>query len=141
MSESTSDVHQLARDFIEALSIPDRDRLRELIEPGARFWINIGPVEITAEDRFDVLAVERSFLATLAFDEVRIRPTTDGFVVQATTAATTTVGDPLSIPVCLVVTTDGSRITHVDEYADSAQAAPLLALVDPRRRARGAMAP
>jgi ketosteroid isomerase-like protein len=117
----------VATRFVEALTGPDVDALEEMIAPDARFWINIGPADLSRDERFAVLEVERAHLRTLAFDDVRVRSTADGFVIQLTTSATTTDGIDLRIPVCLVVEVDGGgSIVRVDEYADSAPAGPLL---------------
>jgi ketosteroid isomerase-like protein len=120
----------VATRFVEALAGPDLDTLKALIASDARFWINIGPADLSRDERLAVLEVERAHLTTLAFDDVRVRPTTDGFVIQLTTSATTTDGIDLRIPVCLLVEVDpDGSIVRVDEYADSAPAAPLLRAV------------
>jgi hypothetical protein len=74
-----------------------------------------------------MLAIERAHLRALAFVDVRTHTMPDGFVIQLTTAATTTEGVELRIPVCLVARLDdAATIVRLDEYADSAPAAPLL---------------
>jgi len=120
---------RLASAFVDALAVPDVDALRSLLAPDARFWVNIGPASFSADERFALLETERSHLRALEFDEVRTHPTPTGFVVQLTTTATTNDGTDLRIPICLVATTDDDVITRVDEYADSAPAAPLLDLM------------
>ncbi len=117
----------VATRFVEALAGPDVEALRTMIAPHARCWINIGPAELSRDDRLTMLGVERAHLRTLAFADVRTHPTSDGFVVQLTTSATTTDGVELHIPVCLVARLDDvGTIVRLDEYADSAPAAPLL---------------
>jgi ketosteroid isomerase-like protein len=124
--EELSDRARLADAFVGALAVPDVDALRSLVDPDARFWVNIGPADYSAADRFRLLDVERSHLRALTFEEVRVSPTTAGFVVQLTTVATTTASVELRIPVCLVVTVADGIIVRVEEYADSAPAAPLI---------------
>lgn len=119
----------LAAIFVDALSVPDIDALRSLLAPDARFWVNIGPATFSTEERLALLEVERSHLRALDFEEVRVHPTPTGFVVQLTTVASTSDGTDLRIPVCLVATTEDDVITRVEEYADSAPAGPLLALM------------
>jgi ketosteroid isomerase-like protein len=119
----------VAADFVAALAGPDVGALRALLTPDAAFWVNIGSRSFSAEERFGLLEKERSHLRTLAFEEVRTHATPAGFVVQLTTVATTTDGADLRIPICLVATTDGDRVRRVEEYADSAAAAPLLHLM------------
>jgi uncharacterized protein len=117
----------LADRFVEALEAADVDALRALLAPDARFWINIGPTDLSADQRLAVLETERAHLSALALVETRVLPTADGFVVQFTTQGTTIDGAELHIPVCLVVTVGAAgTIQRVDEYADSAPAKPLL---------------
>ena len=120
---------RLASAFVDALAVPDVDALRALVAPDAQFWVNIGPSSFSADERFALLATERSHLRALEFEDVRTHSTPTGFVIQLTTAATTNDGADLRIPVCLVATADDDVITRVDEYADSAPAAPLLDLM------------
>jgi hypothetical protein len=100
------------------------------MSPDARCWINIGPAELSRDDRLAILAIlaiERARLRALAFVDVRTHTMPDGFVIQLTTAATTTEGVELRIPVCLVARLDdAATIVRLDEYADSAPATPLL---------------
>jgi ketosteroid isomerase-like protein len=131
----------LARGLVDALSGPDLDRLRALVSTEARCWVNIGPVELSAEERFAVLAVERSHLNDLRFDDVRFLITDVGFVVQLTTVAALLDGEQLRIPVCLVATTHDGRITRLEEYADSGPAAPLLARLRHDRADSGTVNP
>jgi ketosteroid isomerase-like protein len=120
---------RVAAAFVNALSVPDVEALRSLLAPEARFWVNIGPATFSTEERLSLLEVERSHLRTLAFEDVRVHPTPTGFVVQLCTVATTSDGADLRIPVCLVATADDDVINRVEEYADSAPAGPLLALM------------
>lgn len=117
----------VAVQFFDALDAADVDTLRTLFAPDARFWVNIGSMELTADQRLAVLELERTHLKTFALRELRFHTTGTGFVLQFTTDATTTDGAELHIPVCLVAEVgDDGRITRVDEYADSAPAKPLL---------------
>jgi ketosteroid isomerase-like protein len=115
--------------FVAALADPDPSALRALLAPTARFWVNIGELELSTDQRLALLERERSHLRALEFEDVRTRAVSSGFVVQATTVMTTTDAAELRVPVCLVATTDDGVITAVDEYADSAAVAHLLELL------------
>jgi ketosteroid isomerase-like protein len=119
----------VASDFVAALADSDIEALRALLAPDASFWVNIGSSSFSVDERLAVLEQERSHLVALTFEGVRTQATPTGFVVQLTTVATTTAGTDLRIPVCLVATADGDRVSRVEEYADSAEAAPLLRLM------------
>jgi ketosteroid isomerase-like protein len=117
----------LAMQFFEALGAADVGALRSLLAPDARFWVNIGPIDLSADQRLAVLELERTHLASFALHDLRFQTTGTGFVLQFTTDGTTTDGAELHIPACLVAEVDDDgRITRVDEYADSAPAKPLL---------------
>ncbi|MEQ6901834.1 nuclear transport factor 2 family protein [Nocardioides sp. YIM 152588] len=57
--------------------------------------------------------------ATLRVEDVRVRVSDDGWVVQSVTVGTSGSGDPVRIPSCLVVTVRDGRIARFEEYADS----------------------
>ena len=120
---STAD---LARRFVDAIDRVDLDALRSHLAPDARFWVNIGPTEYSADERLAVLDLERQNLRDHRTDDVRITVTDSGFVAQLTSLGTTTTGEAMRVAVCLVATVVDGRITRVDEYADSAAAAPLI---------------
>jgi ketosteroid isomerase-like protein len=116
----------LAPRFVEAVTRVDLDALRACLAPDARFWVNIGPSEYSVDERLAVLELERQNLREHDAIDVCITPTDHGFVAQLTSVGTTTGGDSMRVCVCLVATVDNGLITRVDEYADSAAAAPLI---------------
>jgi ketosteroid isomerase-like protein len=116
----------LAQRFVDAIARVDLDALRTCLAPDARFWVNIGPSEYSAHERLAVLELERQNLREHNAADVRITATDAGFVAQLTSTGTTTAGESLRVCVCLVATIADGVITRVDEYADSAAAAPLI---------------
>lgn len=116
----------MARAFLDALGGSDDDAVRALFAPEARFWVNISASVYTVPERLDLLALERTHLQDLVFDDVRTLATPSGFVLQFTTRATVVGGEALRIPVCIVAGIVDGEITLVEEYADSRAAAPLL---------------
>jgi ketosteroid isomerase-like protein len=116
----------LAERFVNSLMDIDVDELRTCLAPDARFWVNIGSAEFTVDQRLGVLELEGQHLAEHGVQDVQITSTEHGFVVQLVTVGTTTGGDALRVPVCLVATVNDGLVTRVDEYADSEAAKPLL---------------
>jgi ketosteroid isomerase-like protein len=117
---------ELAQRFVDAIARVDLDELQACLAPDARFWVNIGPSDYSADERLAVLDLERQNLREHGADDVRITTTDAGFVAQLTSTGTTTAGESLRVCVCLVATVADGAITRVDEYADSAAAAPLI---------------
>lgn len=119
----------LAERLIAVLTTHDVEATRELLAPDLVHWLNLGEQEQGADGLLAVMARER---ACVRDTEVRLRRRHDtgaGFVLQLDVDGTTVSGRSFHIPVCLVVETDGERITRIDEYADSAAARPLIAEV------------
>ena len=117
----------LADAFTAAIAHGDADGLRAVCAPDAVFWINLGPTEMPAAERLALVERERSHAQSIDAVDVRVTNTDEGFVVRQTTVVTMPSGDELRIPICLVATVHDGRVAHVDEYADSAAAAPLIA--------------
>jgi len=125
----TGDAEQLASLFVDALQRADAQGMRACMAADARFWMNLGPTEHSVDERLALLEVERANLAEHEVEDARVTLTERGFVVQETVAGRTTAGDALRIPVCFVVSVHQGLITRVEEYTDSAAAAPLIRAV------------
>lgn len=119
----------LADRFVDALERIDLEALRTCLAPAARFWVNIGPTEYSVDERFAVLALEEQHLREHRLEDVRVTVTERGFVLQFTSAGALVDGETVRVAVCLVATVADGLVTRVDEYADSAAAAPLIQAV------------
>jgi ketosteroid isomerase-like protein len=119
----------LADRFVAAVRAADPSAYKSLCAPESRHWVNIGSVEHSLDDRVALLARERALLAEFDMVDVRVHGTESGFVVQATARGALHSGDEIEMALCAVVTCDGNQITRVEEYVDSAAAAPLLRAV------------
>ncbi|MEX0665286.1 MAG: nuclear transport factor 2 family protein [Acidimicrobiia bacterium] len=117
---------ELAERFVDAVTRVDLDALCVCLAPGARFWVNIGPSEYSADERLAVLELERQNLREHRAEDVRITATDEGFIAQLTSIGTTTRDESMRVAVCLIASVADDLITRVDEYADSAAAAPLI---------------
>lgn len=100
----------------------------ELYADGATTWHNIGEREREVE-------IQRTPSRTCANDagsdlrvvEARVKVFDGGWVFQGTTVGTNPAGEPVRIPVCLVVELRDGRIARFEEYADSRVVEALLA--------------
>ena len=93
-------------------------------------WHNIGEREQRL-DQPPSFGRLRAALPDVQHADVKTHVTPSGFVVQATTVAALPDGSVVRVPACLVVTVEEGRIVRFEEYADSAAAAPILAVLQP----------
>lgn len=91
---------------------------------GVTTWHNIGEREAEIQ-RTPSRTRQVHGGADLHVEDVRMNVFGGGWVLQATTVGTNAVGDPVRVPICLVVTVRGGRIARFEEYADSRAAETL----------------
>jgi len=117
----------LAHRFRTAAEARDVVALAALYDPDAKFWNNVlGGCSTTAQV-LEISRLEAERIDDYRFDDVRVSTTDGGFVLQITVVGVTRAGDSFRVPACLVAQTKSGRITAIDEYVDSAQAAPVFA--------------
>lgn len=97
----------------------------ELYADRVTTWHNIGEREVEVQRTPSRTRIESSG-AQLRVEDVRVRVFDNGWVLQSTTVGTSSAGQPVRIPSCLVATVVDGRITRFEEYADSAATRPLL---------------
>lgn len=120
----------LSERFVAAVGAADPAAYGSLCAADSRHWVNIGSVEHSLDERVALLARERALLAEFDMVDVRVHFTESGFVVQATARGALHSGDAIEMALCAVVTCNSNdQITRVEEYVDSAAAAPLLRAV------------
>ena len=122
-----AEILALADRFFEAIPKGDVETIRRLYAKDAAIWHNFDGVAQTVDQNLRVLAWVAANVDGLRYEQVRRRVTADGWVQQHVLRGTAPKGEPLELEACIVFTVADGRITRVDEYLDSAQAAPLLA--------------
>jgi ketosteroid isomerase-like protein len=120
---------ETAERFFSALADGYLEGLRGVCAPGATTWINLRDGDRSLEDSLPVYAQLKSRVPDLRFEDVRRRDLIDGFVEQHTLCGTAPSGERLRVIGCFVGTVEGGRITRLEEYVDSAQAANLSAVL------------
>ena len=111
--------------LIDAIAAGDAEGAREVYAPDARIWHNTEEREQSVDENVRVLRWVTRNVADLRYTDVRRQKTENGFVQQHVLRGTAPGGAPLEVHACLVVETDGDRITRLEEYIDGDQIAPL----------------
>jgi ketosteroid isomerase-like protein len=118
-----------ANRFFNGLLEGDLGALEEACAPGSVLWINLTEKERPLEESLPGFARLRARVPDLKMEMVRRRGTSKGFVEQHVLTGTMPTGDPLRVVGCFIGVVQDGRITRLEEYVDSAQAAPLSALL------------
>jgi uncharacterized protein len=111
--------------LIEAIATGDADTAREIYAPAALIWHNTELREQSVDENVRVLRWLVRNVSDLSYDDIRRQKTERGYVQQHVLRGTTRHGEALEVHACIVVETDGDRITRLDEYIDGDQIAPL----------------
>lgn len=115
----------VADDLFGAIENGDVERVRSIYAPGAVIWHNFDGVEQNVDDNLRVLGWMTSTFKVRSYDDVRRKEWDDGFVQQHLLRLTKQDGTVVELPACIVATVADGKITRIDEYLDSAQAAKL----------------
>lgn len=128
MSEASTENPNLrvARELTERLVAGDAEGAGALYADDAVVWRNLDGRELVKRQVLKVLAMLTGAISGLRYENVRVRPTPDGFVQQHTLRGTTKDGAELRADACFVAVVRDGRIVRVDEYLDSAAMAPLM---------------
>jgi ketosteroid isomerase-like protein len=119
--------------FFTALVAGDTDALRDIYAPNATIWHNTGGVaenfsEQSVEDNIAMNGVIAELLAGHRFDHIR-RGHVDGGVYQMTILRGELAGQPVEHYMAIWFQIDDGHITRIEEYFDSATAAPVVTAV------------
>jgi len=121
------EIDALADALISAIARGDAEAVRGIYDADARIWHNFDQREQTVEENLATLAWLVANTTALRYDEVRRIVLDDGYVQQHVLRATGPSGAAVEIPAMLRVVCGGGRITRLEEYLDTAQAAGLRA--------------
>ena len=124
---TAQDYLDLADRFIGAIEAGDVDAVRAAYAPDARIWHNHDEIEQTADENLKVLAWMDRTISNRHYRIVRREALADGFFQQHVLEASLPDGTPWTLNACVVVRIKDGKITRLDEYLDSAQAAVLMA--------------
>ena len=113
--------------FIGAIQSGDVETVRASYAPDAKIWHNNDGVEQTVDQNMKVLGWFMRKIPDRHYRVLRVEALTDGFLQQHVLEATLPDGTKWAMPACVVVKMQDGKITRLDEYLDSAQAAALSA--------------
>ena len=115
----------LAERFVNAIESGDVAAVRACYAPDARIWHNFDEVEQTVDENIKVLNWFMTRLPDRRYRVLRRVALKDGFLQQHVLEATLPDGSSWKMFACVVTRLENGRITRLDEYIDSAQAAAL----------------
>jgi ketosteroid isomerase-like protein len=111
--------------IFKAIEAGDIDAVRDVYAPDAVIWHNFDQVEQSVDDNLQVLGWMVHTFAERSYDEVVRHEWDEGFVQQHVLRLTKHDGTKVALPCCIVAKVANGKITRIDEYLDSAQAAAL----------------
>lgn len=123
----TAEVLALAERFFRAVESGDIEAIRSIYAPDARIWHNNDRLDQTVDENLRVLGWVAKHLTNRRYNVQRRVAIPGGFMQQHVLEAETA-GGPFSMPACIVCEVKDGRITRLEEYLDSAQAAHLRTL-------------
>jgi ketosteroid isomerase-like protein len=119
------DVFEIAKRFSDAGKAADVDAADKLLDPDFKFWANYTKVTMGKAEMLHYIKTFFPTLRSVAYRDVRITPTANGYVLQH--VADTVLGDGskiFNLDVCFVVQLRGGRLLRLDEYLDAAAIHP-----------------
>jgi uncharacterized protein len=106
--------------YCEASRSNDAQSLLAMSAPDAVVWHNFDDVEATMAHTTKTMAWLHRNVTDLAWQDINLRPTVDGFVWQALMTGVAK-GGPLRVHTCVVVTlNEAGMLARLDEYLDPA---------------------
>ena len=124
----SDDALAVAEQFFRAVESGDIEAVRAIYAIDARIWHNFDGKEQTVEENLRVLRWVARVLPGRRYNVRRRVAIPGGFMQQHVLEAETATG-PFAMPACIVCEVKHGRITRLEEYLDSSQAAHLRALV------------
>jgi hypothetical protein len=127
MGQRLSDERKLAiaSTFAAASRSNDAAAHAAMSAPGAVTWHNYDEREMTTEQTGKGLTWIHRAVPDIAWTDVAVRATSDGFIWQSVLTGTAP-GGPLRAHSCLIATlNEAGLITRLDEYLDPAQTSVL----------------
>jgi ketosteroid isomerase-like protein len=115
------DVLDIAKRFSAATKAADVKAADELLDPDFQFWANYTKQTLGKKEMLEYIGTFFPTLRSVEYSQVRITPTTNGYVLQH--VADTVLGDGSTLSnldVCFVVQLRDGRLLRLDEYLDGA---------------------
>lgn len=117
----TDSMKGLADRFVAAIENADRKLLDAIYTADAVVWHNYDDLEQSRDDNIAAISGYPKLFKSFAYANIRRAFFDGGFVQQHVARGVKASGQSFEVPVCMVVTVRGDRISRIDEYFDSAQ--------------------
>jgi ketosteroid isomerase-like protein len=117
---------EIAKRLIDAITAGDVAAVEALYHDDLVGWQNFSGRELNRRQMLKIIRLLTADVQDLRYEEVRVTPTTRGYVQQHVLRATAKGGQAVACAACLVVEVADGRIRRIDEYMDGAALAPLL---------------
>ena len=124
--EHAASMRALSDRLFGAVIAGDIDAVRAIYAPDAVIWHAHTNSTQTVEENLRTLEMIAKYITGFRYEDQRCEATEHGFIEQHVTCGMTPAGVEFSIPSCIVCRVVDGRVTRLDEYFDSAAAAPLL---------------
>jgi ketosteroid isomerase-like protein len=118
-----SEILELASALMAAVQRGDTDTVKALYAEDITLWHTNDRVNQTSKDSIRTLAWIKKHVTGVRYEELRVAALDDGFVQQHVMRADS---PKVDMPCMLRVWCANGRITRVEEYFDSADAAPII---------------
>jgi ketosteroid isomerase-like protein len=113
--------------FFAAIEAGDVEALEGIYSPDARIWHNDDGAEQAVPDNLRVLRGLHRVVSDLHYEIVRRAEVTGGVFQQHVLHGRLPDGSTVAMPAAMYLEIAGGRVQRIEEYLDSAQAAPIRA--------------
>lgn len=117
----------LADDFFAAIAARDLGRVAAIYDPEVEVWHNVTRATQSREQNLRLLDHFTSRVEGLRYEILAREFFPGGFVQRHVLHATVRSGEPIAVPVCIVIHAADGRIRRLYEYLDGAAVAPAFA--------------
>jgi ketosteroid isomerase-like protein len=115
---------ELADDFFAAIAGCDLERVATIYDPEVEVWHNVTQRTQSRDDNLRLLEHFTSRVEGLRYEILAREFFPGGFVQRHILHATVVSGEPIAVPVCIVIHVVDGRIQRLYEYLDGAAVAP-----------------
>jgi ketosteroid isomerase-like protein len=113
-------IKKLANDFLDAIERGDIETVQSIYAPDAVVWHNTDNIAQPVTDNLATLTNFIKYVPERRYTNRRIEAFDGGFVDQHLLKGKLVSGKEVSMAACLICKVVNGRITHLDEYFDSA---------------------
>ena len=118
---------ELASDFFAAIARRDLERVGAIYDPRVEVWHNVTQRVQTRDENLRLLRDFTSRVTDLRYEVLARHFFPGGFVQRHILHAVVASGEPIAVPVCIVIHVADGRIQRLYEYLDAAAVAPAFA--------------